>query len=387
MPTRVVRLGASAALVLAVAAPLAAQQGGFVTTLGRDTITVERFTRTPQGVSGELVNVAPRVRHLRYALTLGKNGQPQEFTVEQRTVNDTTPPSSLRMTFGADSTRLVVTQGGKVTTKSAPANGPAWPQQLNLVALTEYPAMALAKSGRDSITLNVVSLGDPKSVPTVFYKRGADTMSTMFFEPQFWMNYLVDKQGHVRGADGAHTTVKVVVVPQPKIDVAAFVAAAGAREKAGGGIGQLSKADSVSASAGPAALSVVYGRPAKRGRTVWGGVVPFGEVWRTGANAATRLHVSAPVDIGGTTVPAGDYSLWSVPTADGATLIVNKQSGQWGTEYHADRDLARIPVRVEKLGAPVEVFTMAFAGSGDADRMLVAEWDTVRWTVPVKAKP
>jgi hypothetical protein len=101
---------------------------------------------------------------------------------------------------------------------------------------------------------------------------------------------------------------------------------------------------------GAAQVLVDYSRPSARGRTVWGGaLVPYGQVWRTGANAATQLVTSADLTIGGAAVPAGTYTLFTLPTADGGQLIVNKKTGEWGTEYDAAQDLVRIPLRASAL--------------------------------------
>jgi hypothetical protein len=129
-----------------------------------------------------------------------------------------------------------------------------------------------------------------------------------------------------------------------------------------------------------ATVAVDYGRPFMRGRKIFGGLVPYGQVWRTGANEATAFRTSADLEIGGVRVPAGSYTLYSMlrEGSGGAvgewTLIINRQTGQWGTEYDQTRDLARIPMRVTRLERPVEQFTVrVIAGGGtpsESTRML-----------------
>jgi hypothetical protein len=125
-----------------------------------------------------------------------------------------------------------------------------------------------------------------------------------------------------------------------------------------------------------------------RGRRIIGQVVPYGQVWRTGANEATHFKTDRDVMIGGTRVPAGSYTLWSVPAADGWTLIVNRQTGQWGTVYDGAQDLARIPVRAETAaGEPVEQLTMRFEpGTGGAASLVIA-WENTRVHVPITVAP
>ena len=111
----------------------------------------------------------------------------------------------------------------------------------------------------------------------------------------------------------------------------------------------------VSQRVGPAEMTVDYNSPAVRGRAIWGAVVPFGEVWRTGANAATTLKTSSNLQIGTLAVPAGTYTLYSLPTADGWTLIVNKQTGRWGTKYDKAQDLGRVPMSAGSNSSPSPV--------------------------------
>jgi hypothetical protein len=111
-------------------------------------------------------------------------------------------------------------------------------------------------------------------------------------------------------------------------------------------------------------------------------VVPWGRVWRTGANAATQLTTDAPIIIGGHRIPAGTYSLWTIPREDGATLIVNAQAGQWGTHYDRSRDLTRVEMRREPAAEPVERFTIAVESGAEAG-VLRLSWERTSYAVPV----
>jgi hypothetical protein len=111
-------------------------------------------------------------------------------------------------------------------------------------------------------------------------------------------------------------------------------------------------------------------------------------VWRTGANAATQFTTSAPITLAGLAVPAGTYTLWTVPRANGsADLIVNKQNGQWGTEYDGTRDLGKAHLQTETTKAPVEAFTIAIVGLDDRRGTLSIEWGPFRWTAPLVVAP
>jgi hypothetical protein len=144
----------------------------------------------------------------------------------------------------------------------------------------------------------------------------------------------------------------------------------------------LSPRDTTEATIGSAKVLIDYGRPSKRGREIFGALVPYDQVWRTGANAATTLTTDRPLTIGGTAVPAGTYTIYSIPGRERWQLVVNRQTGQWGTAYDQSQDLARIPMQVRRSAQPVEQFEIAVAGSG-ASRTLELRWDATVASVAV----
>jgi len=144
-------------------------------------------------------------------------------------------------------------------------------------------------------------------------------------------------------------------------------------------------------------VTIVYGRPYTRNprtgevRKIWGGLVPYGKVWRTGADEATLLTTEQPVVMGGTTVPAGTYSLFTLPAADGtAKLIVNKKTGQWGIPYkeqsEATNELARIDLKKDTLDKTVDQFTMAIDQNPSGGGVLKMMWENTQFSVPFTVK-
>jgi hypothetical protein len=139
-------------------------------------------------------------------------------------------------------------------------------------------------------------------------------------------------------------------------------------------------------------IMIVYGRPytkdPKTGQTrkIWGELVPYGEVWRTGADEATLLITQKPIVMGETTIPAGAYTLRTLPNEDGtAKLIINKQVGQWGIgpgSYDKDQDLARIDLKKEALDAPVDQFTMAISENPSGGGILKMMWENTAFSTP-----
>ena len=133
-------------------------------------------------------------------------------------------------------------------------------------------------------------------------------------------------------------------------------------------------------------ITIDYSRPSMRGRKIMGALVPYGKVWRTGANEATTLTTPIDLSIGGTKVTAGKYTIWTLPSADTWKLIINKQTGQWGTQYDASQDLARVDMQKKAIRTPVEQFTISFAKAGDDKADLVMNWENTSVSVPVTAE-
>jgi hypothetical protein len=246
-------------------------------------------------------------------------------------------------------------------------------------ALVEQAILQAGRTGKDSVEFDWVGVGATKAYPTYVTRRRDGSVVVGFFDAPAVAT--MDRQGRLLTLDGRATTAKVEVQRVLAPDLEHFTRLFVAEETAWGPAGQLSPRDTVRARIGNAHLLVEYGRPRKRGRVIFGQVVPWNRVWRTGANAATQLSTDTPIRVGGRTIPAGRYSLWSIPTTRGATLIVNRQTGQWGTEYDAGQDLARLDLAREALPVPLEQFTIEIepATAGGVLRM---SWDATSYLVP-----
>jgi hypothetical protein len=144
--------------------------------------------------------------------------------------------------------------------------------------------------------------------------------------------------------------------------------------------------DSVSLDLDGARITVNYGRPSRRGRTIVGGVVPFNEVWRTGANEATTFITEADLFVGEAEVPRGSYSLFSLPSQRQWLLIINKQTGQSGTEYDRALDLVRLPLKKRTLRSPVEQLTIRLEKTGEGKGMLRILWEYTQLEIPLRLK-
>ena len=135
----------------------------------------------------------------------------------------------------------------------------------------------------------------------------------------------------------------------------------------------------------PVVAKVTYGRPQKKGRTMLGDKEPFGKVWRTGANETTEIKLYKPVTFGDKQLPAGTYSVYSVPDKAEWTIIFNSKLDTWGAyEYEESKDVARVKVPSGKTDSEVEAFTIAFENGKTGEGTMVLAWEGTAVKVPVK---
>ena len=129
-----------------------------------------------------------------------------------------------------------------------------------------------------------------------------------------------------------------------------------------------------------------YSSPRMKGRKIFGGLVPYGEVWRTGANDATTLVTDTNLNVGGKDVPAGSYTIFTLPNADKWVLIISKKTGEWGIPYPGEgEDFTRVDMRVSQLSSPMENFTIGFDQTGSTCAMHV-DWEKTRASVDISEK-
>jgi hypothetical protein len=148
----------------------------------------------------------------------------------------------------------------------------------------------------------------------------------------------------------------------------------------------LSPPAQTSVTIGGKSITINYSAPSMRNRKIFGGLEPYGKVWRAGANRATALKTDADLQIGSLTVPQGEYSLFVWLDANQWQLIVNKQTGQSGLDYDEDQDLGRVPMRMSKPDAPVETFAITLSGTGPNRGLLKMAWENTVASVPFAVK-
>jgi hypothetical protein len=360
--------------------------GAFVTRLGADTLALERFVRTSTEMRATVVLRVPRttLTHYRAGFTSsGLLGELRAVTLAPLTGDTLRVEHQARQ---GDSIRITIHEGDSTRTRTAAAPSATlpfidmvhWPYEL--VTMRAY-AMSVD-------TVRQPLLTGARTSVFLISRHGGDSL---FITHPFrgTMRTRVDPDGRLLGLDAGETTRKLEVERRPWVELGAAARRWARLDSAGRGVGALSGRGEARGSIAGATITVDYGRPAKRGREIWGGLVPYGELWRTGANLATHLTTDHPIVLGsgGDTLalPAGRYTLFSIPAADGGVLIVNGETGQNGNAYDAARDIGRVRLTRRALGEPVELFTIEVADGSPAGELRLA-WDRSALVVPVRAR-
>ena len=389
-------------LFLACSSATPPERYGFVTVLGNDTVAVERITRSPTRLVTDGVDRWPFVRRRHTEFDLAPDGTIRHMVMDVRTPNGPSPRErgrrvtadvsrdrvniSIRDSSGVRDTSF--TTGGAITV-------PHVSMMYSVIELEIAAALRRAAATRlapgDSVMFR--QFYPDRDVGRSFVLHRGFVRPGTAGKVELWHDWLagvgdvtVDSSGRLLTYSGKRSTYKVAVVrtaEPPNVDAIANRLATAERQT---GQQQLSVRDTVRATVGNAKLVVDYGRPQARGRKLLGNVIDYDRVWRTGANAATQFTTSAPITLAGLALPAGMYTLWTVPHVGGVDLIVNRQTDQWGTEYRRAQDLGKARMQSDSTETPVERFTISIEASDARHGKLVMAWGTFRWTAPIEVR-
>lgn len=191
-----------------------------------------------------------------------------------------------------------------------------------------------------------------------------------------YLTLLTDKKGKLQAIEGVGSSLNIRASLDRKHTAESLLDDIAKRRNAAGGTAVRTLADTARVTLGATAIEVYYWRPHKRGREIFGNVVPWGRVWRTGANNATQLRISKDIIIGGKELPKGAYGIWSLPTENGWELIINKNAGAWGTDHDPAADLFRIPLKIGRLDMAQETLSITLSSVDDTKAVLRIAWDT-----------
>jgi Protein of unknown function (DUF2911) len=363
----------------------------FVTRLGVDTMAIERVVYAPRRVEADVLLRTPVANRTPYVLDLSPTGDLTRLESLTRQLGVAEFRGRQTIVRVGDSLRVDGSQTGHVPqsrTVAAPDG-----RVLPFIDVVHWPfELALLRaraSGRPQTAQPLLSGNRVTSFPIV--DLGPDSM-TITHPARGTMRVRVDVRGRLLVLDAGATTRKLLVERRPWMsdDAMSSIASRWSDEdRARGTLLALSGRAQLEATVAGARIGADYGTPSKRGREIWGKLVPFGQVWRTGANQATHFTTDRDLVLGtgGDTllVPAGRYTLFSVPQRDGGLLIVSRQTGQAGTAYDPAHDLGRVRLTARSLPAPVEVFTIAANPEG-ADGVLRLQWDRTELVTPFRVR-
>jgi len=395
MQTMIVSLTALAALQLA--APGAPdEKSSYITTLGRDTVVVESVARLANHLVGDIVVRVPNTVRLHYDVEVRPDGSVLRSTL------DTDPMGAkgiaarrMILDFAGDSVRVSTDSAGQKRTVTRALPKGTVPTFMTGFGASYglYSSMGLYElllersrpATNDTLTVPGIDIATGAVAKRKFLARSATQVDVDYFGI-LWTHLTVDATGHISAADARATTEQTETHRTDFVDAAAMAKGFASADHSGKGIGAASPNLIEKGSIAGQTIVAAFGSPRRRGRTILGAVVPYDRVWRTGANEATTIIFDKDLTIGGAAVPAGSYSLWTIPKSDGTVqLVVNKQHGQWGTDYDPAQDLVRVPMQSSTAPAPKENFAINITGAGNTGALRIS-WDAFVWSVPITAK-
>ena len=198
------------------------------------------------------------------------------------------------------------------------------------------------------------------------------------------MTLFLDKNGLLKSVDAIGSSWNVNATVARKFDLRGLTDRFVAEEAAMGAVA-INPLDSVQRTLNNNVVKIVYSRPKARGRTIFGAVVPYDRFWRTGANAATRLTTDRALQFGDKELPAGTYSVWTIPSQKEWIMMFNSQPNVWGTEYNPQFDVLRIPMHTEPVADSVEQFTIEIKPSGETG-VISLLWEKTKVSASFRVK-
>jgi hypothetical protein len=395
MKTHVVFLVAFAAAQL-TSIP-ADDKSSFITTLGQDTVVVENVARTGDRVIGDMLVRVPSTVRVHYQLELRANGSVARSTYESDPLSAKNMAGRrLTLDFDGDSMHATIDSAGQSRKVTRPVPNGSVPMLMtgfgssyglySSMGLYELLLARTKPSANDTLIVPAIDIATGAASKRKFLSRAPSQIDVDYFGMNAWTRLTVDANGRITAADARGTTEKTMTQRVESVDLAALAKAFASADRSGKGVGAASPNLIAKGVIGGQQVVASFGSPRRRGRSILGSVVPYDQVWRTGANEATVLTFDKDLTIGGAPVPAGAYSLWTIPKADGTVqLIINRQHGQWGTNYDAAQDLVRVPMKASTAPSPQENFTIDILGVGDTGALRIS-WDTFVWSVPLLVK-
>lgn len=357
----------------------------FVTLLGKDTLAVEEVKIEPGKLSARAILRSPVLSYLNYEMGLDHDFKMTSFSAAAYKTPGTSDADlieryDLSFSPDRDSISMLRRTNKEIIGYAFSTNTEVLPFLDMIHWPLDLMAGKMAAKGLDSLTQPMFS--GRRTVDFVAERGGGDTLFIRH-PTRGTMWSLIDNNGAIQYLDAGATTRKLKVYRTENIDFDGLARHFLNMDEAGKGIGELSGRGASVANIGGVKLEFDFGQPARRGRELFGNIVPWGKLWRTGANKATHLYLDGNIQIGGLKVPAGEYTLFTIPEAEGGMLIVNKQTGQNGQSYDPEQDLGRVPMQIGNLDESVELFSIDAAEEDPGQGMLRLSWGNTVFTVPI----
>jgi len=373
---------ASALLILGCAhTPVenrAPERAMYIVTLGNDTTYIEWLTINGVSIDMKVVERIPRVRSIHLTATLHDDGTIASLDRRAYLPNaaDTSPVERATIREIGDSTIFETTTRTTTSRYATYGRSPLVVGAYNGFALPVIAHYAPERVGDSIVTTHVGGFYGDR--PLIIKRISSDSITLT--GPHLGRAAVHARNGESNGfaSIGTINFIGARAKPLPFDSVLKAFADA---ERTRGMMGSSSPRDTTRATIDGATLMVDYGRPSKRGRKIFGGIVPWNQVWRVGANEATQLTTDRALRFGQNELPAGKYSLWILPTPSEFMLIVNKETDQWGTDYNQPFDLFRVPLVRREMDRVTEKFTIAMDSNGSEGNIRF-RWDNVELSAP-----
>lgn len=347
----------------------------FVVTLGNDTVSAESFTRTGDRVEGTIVRRSPRTTVVRYTMQLSPTGVPRRLEYTVRLPDGGMLPNGARsvaVNLLGDSAITEVQRDSLIVRRVAAPN--AYPELDGGVSHLGHIIAALRATGRDSGSFAAYQPGAPRAEMNSVVRRAPNVYWVYSFGSP--IEVTTDDAGRIQRVDASRTTFRIQAVRLPAMDLAPIAARFMERERSRGPLVALSPRDSATARFGDAQVTIGYGRPSVRGRSIWGPDGVLGDtLWRTGANSSTTFTTTGPLMIGGRHLPAGRYVVTTLAIPGRYQLILSSETAE----------VLRAPLTARPLDSPVEQFTIRLEPTTERAGMLRLQWETLELSVPVSS--
>lgn len=370
---------ATLALALSGAQTAAAQRAdsaSFIVRLGKDTTSVERYIRTADQLIVEAASRSPSTTLHRIVFDLNAQNNVRRAAYTVSAPGRAQPLLQRVVTFTGDSATVVNEQGGQTRTERVAARDVV-PMAGPFYTPYELAIMRAVSTRGTKASVNLLANTNLVEIPVERVGRDSVTLNNQFGEP---MRAHIDAGGRLLHL---HTPAFTTVERTRWLDLDALARDFAARDAVGKGLGMLSPRQTYRSKIGEANIWIDYSRPAMRGRPVWGALVPYGRVWRMGANDAAHLATDRTLQIGDLSVPPGTYTLFLLPSANDWTLVINKQTGMSGLDHNAAQDVGRVKLNLQSISAPAESFTISVnENAGSNGGTISITWDRMRGSIP-----